>query len=122
MELVSTFFNVLNHIKLYHWNTRSYARHKSSDEFVEKITSLSDRFIETYIGKKNYTYNLTSKPIYLTIDTLNDASVIYCLEQFIDFLTNDIKKYIKDTDSELLNIRDEIMAITRQTLYLYRLN
>jgi hypothetical protein len=124
MEIVSAFFTVLNTIKLYHWNTKSYSRHKASDEFVEKITTLSDKFIETFIGKeyqKSYMYLLTSNSISLEIKTLNDDSVIQFLNEFSAFLINTVPKYLTSNDTDLINIRDEMLAEIRQTLYLYQL-
>ena len=50
-ELVKMFLEMLTTIKLYHWNTHSYARHKATDELHEKLSDLVDEFVEVMQGK-----------------------------------------------------------------------
>ncbi len=35
-----------NNLKAYHWQTKSYARHKTTDELIQKLDALIDSFIE----------------------------------------------------------------------------
>lgn len=48
--IVQVFFNMLLNIKLYHWETRIYARHKASCDLHSSLTDLTDKFIEVYMG------------------------------------------------------------------------
>ena len=45
-EIVRFFFTLQLNIKMYHWNTTSYARHKATDDFGGKLLSLIDKFVE----------------------------------------------------------------------------
>ena len=36
-------------MKIYHWNTTSYPRHKASDDLGGKILELTDKFVEIFI-------------------------------------------------------------------------
>lgn len=132
MNLVTEFFTILNCAKLYHWNTYSHPRHVSTDKFVNELTTLTDTFIETYIGKlfkeNNYSLNTFSKipanqrSYKLNLQIHNDKSILTFLDDFCKFLTDTVPTYLSDSDTDLFNIRDEMLGLTKQTLYLYTLN
>jgi len=115
-KIVSFFFKLQFTMKLYHWNTKSYSRHKSSDEFIEKLLEIVDRFVEVFMGRFN------AKPIidHINIDIgfINDDNIGRLLVKSREILEG-FNNYIKD--SELLNIRDELLAEINQTIYLFRL-
>lgn len=115
-EIVKFFFTIQLSIKQYHWSTTLYARHKASDNILEKLDSNIDKFIEVFIGRYNVKPNVSSIKIDKTLLTdegnlnlLSDARLI--LESFNKLIT----------DNELLNIRDEMVADINQTIYLYNL-
>ena len=114
-SIVNFFFNLQFSMKLYHWNTTSYSRHKSSDSFMNKLLELTDKFVEVFIGR----YNV--KPLINSINTddniINDDGIVYLLTKSRTFL-EELNDMIKD--SELLNIRDELIAEINQTLYLFK--
>ena len=41
---------IQNEVKLYHWSTKKYARHKSSDKLLKKLQDPVDQFVETCIA------------------------------------------------------------------------
>ena len=41
----------LQQIKLLHWQTKSYARHKAYDDIYHSLGDLVDKFVEMYMGK-----------------------------------------------------------------------
>jgi DNA-binding ferritin-like protein len=117
-DFVKYFFQLQNNIKLYHWNTTSFARHKASDELYEKIIELSDEFMEIYMGKYGRPNKGKANSITLKVWTDKDISeyIRTCLKD-LEVLSLQLSQ--KDTD--LLNIRDELMGKLNQTLYLYSL-
>ena len=44
-ELIIQFFTLRQQIKLLHWQTKSYARHKASGHLYDDIDKLIDQFI-----------------------------------------------------------------------------
>jgi hypothetical protein len=40
-----------NQIKLYHWQTGLYSRHKGTDGVIESLDENIDKFVEVYMGK-----------------------------------------------------------------------
>jgi hypothetical protein len=115
-KIVKFFFTLQLLIKLYHWNTTSYSRHKATDDFLGKLVDNIDKFTEVYIGKYNVKPSVEN--IKLDISFLTDDNMILLLNQSRDFL-NDLNNY--KLESDLLNIRDEILADVNQTLYLFNL-
>ena len=103
--------------------TQSYSRHKASDELHQNILSLSDKFIEIYIGKYGRPKMSSPANNNISITHLNDTSIVHYLKKTIEFLTNGIIKHLDiDKDTDLMNIRDELLAAINQTLYLFTLD
>jgi hypothetical protein len=123
MHPIIFFLRLQNQIKLYHWMTTSYPRHVASDRLEAAIRENGDKFVEVYIGR--YSRPKFSKKELAAINddvtVLSDSQVITYLNQSITYLTKDIFKYINPEDTELINIRDNILSDINQTKYLFAL-
>jgi len=119
--IVRTFFKFQNELKLYHWQTHSYSRHKASDKLFESVLDLTDDFIETFMGKYNKRVALSPQPS-LLIKSYQDDQAVHLLEKFQSFLMS-LDKLLpsKPQPTDLLNIRDELLGKVNQTLYLFSL-
>lgn len=118
-HIIQVFFHMLLTIKLYHWETTNFARHKASDELHGKLSTLTDKFIEVYMGAYNrpkFTSTFSVK-----VRQLDDRSIIDILNEYITFLKYELPKFVNKSDTDLLNIRDEILTEIHQTLYLFTL-
>jgi hypothetical protein len=115
-KIVKIYFTLQLLTKLYHWNTTSYSRHKASDDFLGSFITKVDRFTEIYIGR--YKVKPIVSNLKLEDNFINDDGIVQLFEQFREFL-NDLNNY--GLGSDLLNIRDEILADVNQALYLFRL-
>ena len=120
-ELVEFFFSLQANIKLYHWMTTSFARHKASDELVDSILEHSDKFMEVYIGKYGRDGIKQRAPV-VKVGQLDDRSIVKCIDDAIKYLTNDVGRLLKKQDVDLFNIRDELVASLNKTKYLFTLN
>jgi DNA-binding ferritin-like protein len=119
-ELVKMFLEMLTTIKLYHWNTHSYARHKATDELYEKLSDLVDEFVEVMQGKMfspNRIQTINEEIKAITPETKQKMvdKILYYIEQ----LQNLNHVFSSKKDSDLLNIRDEMIAHLNQFLYLF---
>ena len=115
--IVHVFLEMLNAVKLYHWKTRSYAQHKATDELYAKLNENIDTFVEILLGKDESRVRMVEKRIRL-IDSDNTRDFKSQMHKYREFLI-DISNYFnvkKDTD--LLNVRDEILGNINQFLYL----
>lgn len=117
-EFVKVMFNLQLITKLYHWNTTSFARHKATDQFADSIDPLLDRFVEVYSGRYNikpYVTEISLNPKFIT-----DDGIVDLLRAIKGYLEREVPKFAND--SELLNIRDELLAEINKMNYLLRLN
>ena len=123
-EITVVFFEMLLLIKLYHWKTYSYATHKATDELYSKFNENMDKFIEVLLGKTGMRIDLTNKKQISLYDLSNTPQLINKVNSFKSYLVNlTNNKAIKVmTNSDLLNIRDEMLGDMNQFLYLLSFN
>jgi hypothetical protein len=65
--LTENFMEMLNEVKIYHWNTHSYAQHKATDELYSQLNEHIDKFVEVMLGKKGD--RLTNLSKHIPLDT-----------------------------------------------------
>lgn len=120
-KITIIFFEMQLMVKLYHWNTKSYATHKATDEFYDKLSDNIDKFIEVLLGKLDDRIDLKNHKT-INLFCVNDEQFKKKLHEFKVFLHE-----LTDKDmgllmgEDLLNIRDEILADLDQLLYLLTL-
>jgi hypothetical protein len=119
-EVVVNFLEVLNMIKLYHWKTHSYAIHKATDDLNKRLHGNVDSFIEVLLGKRGDRVNLTNKKSISLKDYSSVGEFKRELEKFKSYLVGlDNCAALKSmANSDLYNIRDEMLADVNQFLYL----
>lgn len=95
----------------------SHAKHTALGEYYEGILGFIDDLIEIYQGQ----YDLIEG--YDTIDTSSTTSkdTIEYFKELADFIKVE-RKCIKDEDTHLHNIIDEVIAFVYKTLYKLRFN
>ncbi len=119
-EIIKVFFHMTLNIKLYHWQTTLYSRHKATCELFASIIDLTDNFVETYIGR--YTRPYFEEDFQINVSQISDEEARNIIQQYIIFLKKEVPKQLKQHDTDLLNIRDELLASLNKTLYLFTLN
>jgi len=108
-------------IKLFHWQTNSYAEHKALDSLFSGMVDLGDQLVESMMGKYGRP-TINETPSKSSLQTYQDG----CLSEFLDSLifcyTEECKKKLDPKrDADLANIVDEIIALVNQTKYLITL-
>jgi hypothetical protein len=123
-KLLQLFFYYQTLIKIFHWQTKKYAQHVASDQLYTALLPLIDQWVEVYQGK--YPTLTFEKDNSLSVPLRNmdlDDFKLH-LQQFKSFLMDKLPTYInhgKMQNTDLLNIRDEMLTITNKTLYLLQL-
>ena len=122
-EITTFFLELIIMIKLFHWNTYSYAQHGASDKLYASMNEHMDKFMEVLLGK---TYKRLFFKQQKTLKLLNYHSkkeIIKRLHECKSYLVNlDNNNFLyKMSNSDLFNIRDEILADMNQFLYLLSL-
>lgn len=107
-------------IQLYHWQTRSNARHLAAGKLYDALVGLNDEFMEVYMGK--YHRIKSSPKVNLSIKSLNAKSSVAYLKDNISFFSN-LEKFLPElkNSTDLLSIRDMIVSELNRTLYLFTL-
>lgn len=123
-EIILKFIQMLNIIKIYHWKTLSYPQHKATDELYESFNGRMDEFVETMLGKTGKRFNLSSVKHIPFYDYTNVVKFKQCIEIFKQYLVNmSNAPYFKNPEnSDLLNIRDEILGDLNKFTYLLTLH
>jgi hypothetical protein len=116
-EIVTMFFNMRDQIKLYHWQTKSFSEHKATDELVGTLDTNIDKFVEVYMGRYGRPYIKKTMPV----KNLTVSGIRSFIGKSDEWLAEKLPRMLKKTDSDLLNIRDEILADLNQVKYLFTL-
>jgi hypothetical protein len=115
--MVDKLLGLLNQIKIYHWQTKSYSEHKALGKAYESLDGLVDGFIESYMGSSGSKINAGFK---LSLVDYTPKSSMELMNQAETFMRGELEKAISGK-SELLNIRDEMLAVIQHTKYLLSL-
>lgn len=116
-EILHIMMALRDQIKLYHWQTLHYPRHDATGHLVDELDKLIDNFVETYMGKYGRP-KFTGKII---LKNHSDKEAPQVLQDAVEYMTHRLPKLLKSTDTDLLNIRDEIIGTLNKNLYLFTL-
>lgn len=109
-----------NQMKVFHWQTMSFAEHQAFGNIYENLTDLIDKFVEVCMGKHgrpNFGGEFMIPQFdYMSIDTNQ------YVESMIQFLISLDNVYQEPLDTDILNIRDEMLAEVNKLKYLLTLN
>jgi len=125
-HMLKYMLQMLMTVKLYHWNTLSFSVHKATDGLYGDLNTLIDQFVEVLLGKHNNISESQRHDI-LNINSLklhtykDNGKFKKELEEYKKFLMNLDKHFNKGDNSDLLNIRDEILATLNKMSYLLTL-
>jgi hypothetical protein len=120
LKIVQTFLQFQTDVKMYHWQTFSYSRHKSSDKLFQNLTDLIDEFVETYMGQLNTHVRVSQSCPPIKLRNISDDQAKIIVKKFRLFLSR-LEKQIPNLTTDLLNLRDELLGLTDRTLFLFTL-
>ena len=108
-----------NQMKIFHWQTESYAQHKAFGKVYDNLSGLIDDFVEVCMGKHgrpSFTggYSLGGSDI-------EELDLTEYVSSVCEYLVGLSEEYNPKMDSDLLNIRDEMLAEINQLKYLLTL-
>jgi len=121
VDVVKVFFHMLMNLRLYHWQTGSYARHVAVGNLYDTLSDLIDKFVEVYMGRYGRPV-LDDGSINITVKEMTDEKAHEYMQEYTYFLKKEIPKHLKSTDTDLLNIRDEMLGEFNKVLYLFTLS
>lgn len=116
---ITNFLALQSQLKVLHWQTKSYAEHKALGKAYDTLDGLIDSFVEVHAGK--YGNTLAKTKFDFSILNYKDTNPMSVIDNAISYLMKDLPLILKEGDSDLLNIRDEMLSTLNQTKYLLRL-
>jgi hypothetical protein len=119
-EQIHFFLHLRDQIKLYHWQTRVYSRHIATDKILEKLEKSIDSYVEIYIGKYGRP-KVSGKNASITLHNLTEAGATRLIVASVKYLQGPLSKTLNPSDTDLMNIRDELVGDLNQLLYLFTL-
>lgn len=119
MKLFAPFLRIQNQLRIFHWQTDSYAQHKAFGKAYEELDGLIDSFVEVYMGK----YGRSRAKLTYNVELQNlDDQHLLIIDTYLDYLISLNSELDPAMDSELLNIRDEMVAVLNRLKYLLTLS
>lgn len=118
MKLIVPFVTLQEQLRIFHWQSQTYAQHKAFGKAYDELGDLIDSFVEVYSGKygkpkAKLKYNFSLSNFEEGYVEFIDSSI-----SFLDSLDEDLNV---SEDSDLLNIRDEMKAVLNKLKYLLTL-
>ena len=111
-ELVPVLLQYQLLLKMYHWQTHVYARHKASDELYDKLTEFIDHLVE--YGSARTRLTVKNQPI--RVQNMTDDNAVDLLEQL-----GLLVEHISLRDLGIRARRDDLVGYIHQALYLFQL-
>jgi hypothetical protein len=117
-DIVSHLLMIRNQIKLYHWQTKQFSRHTATDALTAALDLSIDKFVESYMGRYGRPMVRTSIPLH----NFSESAATTFVAKETKYLETELPRKIGKGDSDLLNLRDEILAELTKVSYLFTLN
>ncbi len=116
--LFEYFLGLLGQIKVFHWATINYSKHKALDDLHSSLSNDIDELMEVYIGK------FQKQPLEIFSISMNATSntkdLISYLEEQREFIRGIRNKNFKSY-SEIQTILDNMLSSISRTIYLSNL-
>lgn len=118
-EYIIELLQIQQQLKVFHWQTKSYARHNAYGQTYDDLSELIDTFVEIHMGKYGrFTINNGN----IEIMDLNDENLKMFINSTTNFFISMSTSLDPKNDTDLLNIKDEMLGLINKLKYLLTLN
>ena len=118
-EIIKKLVEIQQQLRFLHWQTKSYSKHQAYGGIYGELDGLIDSFVETCMGKHgrpSYSGGYT-----LEGQDIDEISIQEFVDSSVSFLIGLTEKYDGKADTDLLNIRDEMLGEFNKLKYLLTL-
>jgi hypothetical protein len=118
-EVIKFLLETQTQFRILHWQTKSFSRHGAYGRIYDSLDDLIDKFVEVCMGKHGRPsfsggYTLAGKDI-------EELELTEFINLVCEYLVGLSESYDPKMDSDLLNLRDEMLAEINQLKYLLTL-
>jgi hypothetical protein len=117
-DIVTHLLTIRNQVKLYHWQTGSFARHKATDDLTATLDTNIDAFVESYMGR----YGRPSVSGSIKLHNFSESAAKSFVARETAYLQTVLPRKIGKDDTDLLNLRDTILGDLTKVSYLFTLH
>ena len=104
-------------MKICHWQTKGIARHEAFGNFYDDLTPLIDDFIEQSMGKYGR-FTLDDETKTIQLNNLSEIDIKGMVSTTREALVQ-FTEQLDPSDTDLLNLRDEILGKVNKYAYLF---
>jgi hypothetical protein len=118
-ELILKLVQIQVQFKFMHWQTTGDAKHRAYGKAYDKLGGFIDDFVEAMMGK--YGRPEFESEFSIMFKDLKSLSLQNFLDGITDFLVSITEELDNKYDTDLLNLRDEMLAAINKLKYLLTL-
>jgi DNA-binding ferritin-like protein len=116
---INFFLGLQSQLKVMHWQTKGYARHTALGATYDALDGLIDTFVEEAMGKYGR-FKLDENTNQIQLFNLSELNVPDMVNKICEALIQ-YNQQFEETDTNLLNIRDEMLGLFNKLKYLFTL-
>ena len=117
---INSFLSTQVQFKILHWQTKGYARHIAFGDIYDSLDELIDEYVEVAMGKWGR-FNVDNKTNTIVYKNLSEVNMVEFLQDFKGKLYLITTELDQEKDTDLLNLKDEILAKINKLAYLLTL-
>ena len=118
-EIILKLVQIQNQFRFMHWQTTGDAKHRAYGDIYDKLGDLMDDFAEAMMGKYGrFEFESEFSIMFQDLKSLNLQDFI---DGITDFLVSITEMLDPKYDTDLLNLRDEMLASINKLKYLLTL-
>jgi hypothetical protein len=118
-ELILKFVQIQNQFRFIHWQTFGDAKHRAYGVIYDSLGGNIDKFVEIMMGKQGRPeFESEFSIMFQDISTLSVQNFMDSITEFLVSITDHLDARY---DTDLLNIRDEMLGDINQLKYLLTL-
>lgn len=118
--IMASFLGIHAQFRVLHWQTQSFSKHSAYGGIYASLNDLIDSFMEKYMGKYGRVA-LEGEKDAIVLSNIGELNIEEFLDTVEQFLLSFNNKLNSQRDSDLLNLRDEMLGEVSQLRYLLTL-
>ena len=119
-EIILKLVQIQTQFKFLHWQTSSYSKHKAYGKIYDTWGDLIDTFVESMMGK--YGRPQFESEFSIMFQDISYISIQKFMDGITEFLVAITDELDSKYDTDLLNLKDEMLSEINKLKYLLTLN